>query len=146
MLSADIDQAALDKAIAAFKTLDNSIIEPEFQKAGDKTVKSLTGNLKGGVASRSGDLRQAISGEVRQVVGAEVEMRMSNSVEHDGYNYAGRLDKDGSLRWRAGRFKGYRTFGWFTYFLNTKGKGVMRRYFRRAVENVVTQLAKEIES
>ena len=145
MISADIQSPDLHRAIAAMKTVEPSVIEPEFRKAAQQTVDYWEKDLKKGVAVVSSDLRDAISGKVWQVVGAEVDMRISDLVQHNGYNYAGRLDKDGGLRWRTGKFRGRRTFGWFTYTLQTKAPSVVRRYFKKAVEIVVEKLARKIQ-
>ena len=146
MIAADIDTADLDRAIAALKTVEPEVIEPEFRKAAQQTVEYWEKDLKTGVAFAytTGDLRDAISGKVTQVAGADVDMLISDLVTHGGYAYAGRLDKDGGLRWRTGKFRGRRTFGWFSYTLKTKGPGVVRRYFRKAVEVVVEKLARKI--
>ena len=147
MISADIEGPDLDRAIAAMKTVEPSVIEPEFRMAAQQTADYWEKDLKAGVAAAytTGDLRDAISGKVQQVVGAEVDMLISDLVQHNGYNYAGRLDKDGGLRWRTGKFRGRRTFGWFSYTLKTKAPAVVRRYFKKAVEIVVEKLARKIQ-
>lgn len=143
-ISADISSEGLDKAITAFKTLEDEYIEPEFRKAGEQTITYLVKDLKSGAGRESGDLRSAIGGEIRQITGAEVTMQVSDLVQHRGYDYAGRLDKDGSLHWRSGRFKGRVTFGWFTLSLKRNAPKALRRYYRQAVEKVVTKLARSL--
>lgn len=140
-IAPEIDDAALDKAIAAFGRLDANIITPEFRTAGEKVSTALIKDLRGGVASISGDLRSAITGEVKSVVGTDVDWLMSDAVQHRGYNYAARLNKDGSMRWRSGRFAGRRTFGWWSYTLKRVAPKITRREFRKAVINIINKLA-----
>jgi len=143
-ISADVSSPQLDAAIKTLATLETEFIEPEFQKAADQTINYLVKDLRTGAGRDSGDLRTAISGEIRQLTGAEVTMAVSDLVQHRGYDYAGRLDKDGSLHWRSGRFAGRTTFGWFTLSLKRNAPKALRRYYKKAVEKAVERLARTL--
>mgnify|MGYP001281204593 CR=1 FL=1 len=143
-ISGDIDSGKLDQAIKTLGALDREFIEPEFQKAADQTVNYLVKDLRSGVNRVSGDLRSAITGEVQRITGADVTMLVSDLVQHKGYDYAGRLDKDGSLHWRSGRFAGKVTFGWFSLTLKRNAPRALRRYYRQATEKVVERLARAL--
>lgn len=140
----DIDEAKLERAIEAVRNAEGDFIGPEFQKAGQQTIDYFTRDLRSGVAQVTGDLRSAISGKVEQVVGAEVKFMMSDIVEHNGYKYAGRLDRDGKLSWRSGKYANSRTFGWFSYILEKKSPQILKRYFKKALENAVERISKTI--
>jgi len=144
MIKADIDDTDLDRAIQILNQTVG-ILEPEFKVAGDQTVKFLQKDLRGGVGSRTGELRAGIVGELKQVVGANVDMQFGANAVHGGYNYAARLDKDGRMRWRSGRFAGRKTFGWFSHILRRTAPKAARRYFRQAVERIVVQMADKMK-
>lgn len=145
-IDVSIDTKELEAAIVALKDVENKDIAPEFQKAAEQTVRYLSRDLQRGVAQVSGDLRASIIGDVKQVTGANVDMDISDRVTHKGYDYAGRLDKDGSLRWRSGKFKGRRTFGWFSYSLRRNAPKAVKRYFKAAVETVVNKISMRLKT
>ena len=145
MITADIDDAVLTKAIEVINSTDAKL-GGEFQIAGVQSTRFVTDDLRGGVASVTGALRGGINGRVTSVVGANVESRVTAvAIGSNGYNYAARWDKDGRGVWQSGKFKGRRTWGWFSYVLPRVGKRAVKRYFIQALERVVVKLAGAIK-
>lgn len=145
MITADIDDAVLTKAIEVINSTDAKL-GGEFQIAGVQSTRFVTDDLRGGVASVTGALRGGINGRVTSVVGANVESRVTAvAIGSNGYNYAARWDKDGRGVWQSGKFKGRRTWGWFSYVLPRVGKRAVKRYFVQALERVVVKLAGAIK-
>lgn len=144
MIKADIDDAALTKAVEALNAVDAKL-GGEFQIAGVQSTRFVADDLRAGVASVTGTLRGGITGRVISVVGANVESRVTASaVGSNGYDYAARWDKDGRGVWQSGKYKGRRTWGWFSYVLPRVGKKAVKRYFLQAVERVVVKLAQAL--
>lgn len=140
MITADIEAEVLTQAIKAIYGTEVKL-GGEFQIAGVQATRFVADDLRGGVGRVSGNLRDAISGRVQSVVGANVESKVTANAIHNGYNYAARLDKDGRMVWESGKYKGRRTWGWFSYVLPRVGKKAVKRYFTQAIERVVVKLA-----
>ena len=139
MLDIDITDADLDNAIKVINVSDTAIFQPAFKKAGSQIVEGVVRDLQGGVASISGELQSSITGKLMQVQGAEVDFQLTGSVM-GRYDYGGRLDKDGGMTWRGGRFAGRKTFGWFSYQTKKRNGSVYkisRRELRRAVTEII---------
>lgn len=141
MIKAEIDDAALTKAVEALQGTDVKL-GGEFQIAGVQSTRFVSDDLRSGVASVSGDLRGSITGRVVSVVGANVESRVTANAVHRGYNYGARLDRDGRMVWQSGKYAGRRTWGWFSYVLPRVGRKAVKRYFLQAIERVVVKLAR----
>src|SRR5262245_20698032 len=129
MIGAELDTKALEKAIAAFQKSD-ALIDAEFKIAGEQANKAIVRDLQGGVANVTGTLKSGITGELKSVLGTEIDMQISTTAtDAGGYNYGGFLNAHGKPTWRGGKFKGHRTWGWFSWVLEFKlGKRFVRRY------------------
>lgn len=141
MLDVDITDKDLDNAIRVINASDNAIFQPAFKRAGSRIVEGVVHDLRGGVASISGELQSSIIGKLMQVQGAEVDFQLTGSVM-GRYDYGGRLDKDGGMTWRSGRFAGRKTFGWFSYQTRKRSGSVYkisRRELRRAVAEIINE-------
>ena len=118
-----------------------AVIGAEFQVAGKQTVDYLTKDLRRGVGKVTGDLQGSIVGAFNPMLGGiESENQITAGAEHGGYAYGARLDKDGSMRWRSGKFRSYRTFGWFTKVLERNAPKNARRYYQKALDRAVLKL------
>lgn len=126
MIGLQIDDSPLARTVTALAQFEPTV-RAEFTYAGERTGADLKRDLKRGVGKVSGRLESGISAAVRPKTGVEIDLLMGAQAEQGGYDYAGRLDKDGSLTWRTGKYKGRRTWGWFSYV----GPRVAARFFRR---------------
>lgn len=143
MIDASVNMKVLDTAVATFKKSDE-LIAPEFIAAGKQTVDYVVKDLQRGVAQVTGNLKQNITGEVKNVMGVASENLFTATTAP--YDYAGRLDKDGSLRWRSGKYKSYRTFGWFTLIIPKLIRKDAKRYYTKALERATVKLAARMGS
>lgn len=143
MIDPSIDLKALTKAIGILKKSD-AVLSPEFVKAGQQTVDYVVKDLKKGVGTVTGELQRNITGEVKNVIGVQSQSLFEAMTSP--YNYAGRLDKDGSLRWRSGKFKSYRTFGWWTSVIPKLVRNQAKKFYTKAVERGVVIVAAKIKS
>lgn len=134
-----LDLKAVDKAIAAIKASDG-LIAPEFEVSGHDTIKAIVKDYRGGVASISGDLKAGIVGELTRVAGVNVDGAIMQTAEHGGYNYGARLDKDGRMRWKSGKFSGYRTFGWWLLVWNKLARKYSKREFSKGLNRAVNKI------
>lgn len=141
MIDASIGMKVIEQAVKTFRKSDE-LIGPEFVVAGKQTVDYVVKDLQRGVAQVTGNLKQNITGEVKNVVGVASENLFKATTAP--YDYAGRLDKDGSLRWRSGKYKGYRTFGWFTTVIPKLIRKDAKRFYTRALERATIKLAHKL--
>jgi len=140
MISIELDDSALAKQIRLLENADG-IIGVEFKDAGFKTVNYLAKDLQGGISSVSGNLKRSITAEVKTFSGGiEMGSQIVSRAQHGGYEYGVRLDKDGSMRWRSGKFKSYRTFGWFTKVLERIAPKAARKFYQAALDRAVKKL------
>jgi hypothetical protein len=144
MLDIDINSKAADKALAVVVRADH-ILGPEFQKAGEASVKSIVNDYRRGVGSVTGDLKAGISGRLTSVVGTDIDAILSNTAAHGGYMYGHRLDRDGRLRWRSGRYRSYRTFGWWRSVWARVSRKYTQLHFRRAMKRAVVKIAEAMK-
>ena len=138
MIDASVSMKAIDLAVKTFRQSDE-LIGDEFVLAGKQTVNYVVKDLQRGVAQVTGNLKQNITGEVQNVAGVASENLFKATTAP--YDYAGRLDKDGSLRWRSGKYKGYRTFGWFTLIIPKLIRKDAKRFYTKALERATLKLA-----
>lgn len=141
MLDASIDDKALTRAIGVLKATD-SILAPEFARAGQQTIDYVIKDLQRGVGEISGQLKQSIMGELKSVVGVQSESLFRSATTP--YDYAARLDHDGRMRWRSGKYRGYRTFGWWTSVIPKLIRNQAKKYYTKAVERGVVTVAARI--
>jgi len=140
MIDIEIDDSALARQIQKLANAD-AIIGAEFKDAGFKTVNYLAKDLQGGVGSVSGNLRRSITAEVKTFSGGiEMESQIISRAQHGGYEYGVRLDKDGSMRWRSGKFKSYRTFGWWSKVLERIAPKAAKKFYQKALDVAVKKL------
>lgn len=138
MIDASVNLKVLDIAVKEFRQSD-ALIGDEFVVAGKQTIDYVVKDLQRGVGKVTGNLKQSITGEVKNVAGVASENLFKATTAP--YDYAGRLDKDGSLRWRSGKYKGYRTFGWFTLIIEKLIRKDAKRYYTKALERATRKLA-----
>jgi len=143
MIDASIGMKVIEQAVKTFRKSDE-LIGPEFVVAGKQTVDYVVKDLQRGVAQVTGNLKQNITGEVKNVVGVASENLFKATTAP--YDYAGRLDKDGSLRWRSGKYKGYRTFGWFTLIIPKLIRKDAKRFYTKALERATVKLAARLSA
>jgi hypothetical protein len=140
LIDIQIDDSPLARQIQKLEGAEQTI-GAEFQGASRETVEFLTKDLRRGVGSVTGELQGSITGSVKSTMGVEMESLISAHASHGGYEYGARLDKDGSLRWRSGKFRSYRTFGWFTKVLERLAPKTARRFYQKALDRAVKKLA-----
>lgn len=138
MLDIDVTDSDLGNAINVINASDSTIFEPAFKEAGGRISEGVVKDLRGGVASITGELRSSITGRLISVQGAQVDSQITGTVQ-GAYDYGGRLDKDGSLTWRHGKYAGRRTFGWFSYQTRRKG-GSVERISKRVLKAALTEI------
>lgn len=126
MIGLQIDDSPLARIITAMAQFEPTV-RAEFGYAGERTGADLKRDLRRGVGKVSGRLESGISSAVRPKTGVEIDLIMGAQAERNGYDYAGRLDNDGSLTWRSGKYSGRRTWGWFSY----SGPRIASRFFKR---------------
>lgn len=139
MIGLEIEDSALARQIRALEAFTPTL-RREFSYAAERTGQDIKRDLRAGVGKVSGQLAEGITGAVRPVGDIEIDLVMGALAVNRGYDYGARLDKDGSLTWRSGRYVGRRTWGWFSY----TGPRVAQRFFRRnyqlALDNAVRKL------
>lgn len=142
MISLDIlGSSALAKQIKALADADK-IIGAEFNRAGALTVQSVVGDLRSGVGVISGELKFGISGDVKTLTAPEMEAAIKSSAQGEGgYDYAARLDKDGRMVWRRGKYRGRRTWGWFSYVTPRLIRKLSKKNYQAALDKAVSKMA-----
>lgn len=135
----DLDTQAFDKAFKAVQKMD-SLIAPEFEEAGELSVKAIIKDYRRGTGDVTGNLDSGIIGELTKVVGTEIDAKFQTTATKGGYNYGMRLDKDGSMSWRTGKFAGSRTFGWWSYIFERVSRKITKREFSKALQKGVARI------
>lgn len=139
MIGLEIEDSALARQVQQLATFEPAV-RAEFSYAGERTGQDVKKDLQRGVGRVSGQLMNGISSAVRPQTGVEVDLIVGARAENRGYDYGGRLDQDGSLTWRSGKFKGRRTWGWFSY----SGPRVASRLFKRNYQLALDKAVRKV--
>lgn len=139
MIGIEFDDSDLARQVQALAGFEPAL-RIEFAYAGERTGQNLKIDLQRGVGRVSGGLAAGINAAVRPQAGVEVDLIVGSTAENKGYDYGARMDRDGRMTWRSGRFAGRRTWGWFSYAGPRVAQRLFKRNYQLALDNAVRKV------
>ncbi len=139
MIGLDFEDSALARQVQALEGWEPAV-KTEFSYAGERTGQDMKRDLQRGVGRVSGSLASGINSAVRPQGGVDVDLIVGSTAQNKGYDYGARLDQDGSMTWRSGRYAGRRTWGWFSYAAPRVAQRLFKRNYQLALDKAVRKL------